>query len=343
MDFTQTILNWYCAHKRDLPWRGIADPYKIWVSEIILQQTRVAQGYDYYLRFIKAYPTVDALAKADEDEVLRLWQGLGYYSRARNLHAAAKQVMKTGCFPGTYEEVRRLKGVGDYTAAAICSFAFNLPCAVVDGNVYRVLSRYFGIDAPIDTASGKKFFAAIAHELLPSDKSADYNQALMDFGAIQCLPVSPECKTCPLSASCAALSKNRVEDYPVKSRRTKVKERFFVYIRVETPDGIWLHRRGSGDIWQGLYEYPLLEFDHAPIFEEVISHPFIKQLPSDGCWKQLCVDLKHVLTHRIIRADAYSLTFDYSVNLTDGFLQVKTEDIELYAMPQLLLRINKDN
>lgn len=343
MDFTQIILNWYCTHKRDLPWRDITDPYKIWVSEIILQQTRIAQGYDYYLRFIKAYPTVDALAQADEDEVLRLWQGLGYYSRARNLHAAAKQVVKAGFFPDTYEEVRKLKGIGDYTAAAICSFAFNLPCAVVDGNVYRVLSRYFGIDVPIDTTTGKKFFASIARELLPPDKSADYNQALMDFGAIQCVPASPECKACPLSASCIALSKNRVEDYPVKSRRTKVKERFFVYVRVETPDGIWLHRRGSGDIWQGLYEYPLLEFDHAPMFEEVVSHPFIQQLPSDGCWKQLCVELKHVLTHRIIRADAYSLRFDHKVNLTDGFLQVKTEDIELYAMPQLLLRISKED
>lgn len=341
MDFTSIIIAWYATNKRNLPWRNITDPYKIWVSEIILQQTRVAQGYDYYLRFIKAFPTVSHLAHASEDDVLRLWQGLGYYSRARNLHTAARQVEEAGRFPDTYDEVRKLKGVGDYTAAAICSFAFKLPCAVVDGNVYRVLSRYFGIEDPIDTTAGKKSFAAMAQELLPADKSADYNQGLMDFGAMQCVPASPDCGICPLSASCVALSRHRVDDFPVKLRRTKVKERYFVYVRVETPEGVWLQRRKSGDIWQGLYEYPLLEFDHAPEFEEVAAHPFCRHLPADGTWRQLRRGLKHVLTHRIIWADAYALTFTRNINLPKGFLQIKPEETCLYAMPQLLLRINE--
>lgn len=214
--FAHTILTWYDSHRRELPWRNISDAYRIWVSEIILQQTRVAQGYDYYLRFIDAFPTVEALAEAPEDQVLLLWQGLGYYSRARNLHAAARQIVEQGGFPTDYPGVRALKGVGDYTAAAICSFAYDLPCAVVDGNVYRVLSRYFGIDTPIDTGKGKKYFAALAAELLPSQQTADYNQGLMDFGALQCVPSSPRCENCPLADSCVALASGQVDQLPIK-------------------------------------------------------------------------------------------------------------------------------
>ena len=216
--FAALLLAWYNENRRDLPWRGVGDPYKIWVSEIILQQTRVSQGHDYFLRFMERFPRVEDLAAASEDEVLKCWQGLGYYSRARNMHAAARQVVEGGGFPQTYEGIRRLKGVGDYTAAAIASFAFGLRHAVVDGNVYRVLARYFGVDSPIDTGQGKKYFARLAEELLPEDKYvADYNQAVMDFGAMQCVPKGPKCGQCPLCESCLAFRDGKVQDLPVKS------------------------------------------------------------------------------------------------------------------------------
>ena len=339
MTFTDAILQWYAAHRRELPWRNISDPYRIWVSEIILQQTRVAQGYDYYQRFVNAFPTVETLARASEDEVLRLWQGLGYYSRARNLHAAARQVVALGHFPTDYAGVRALKGVGDYTAAAICSFAYGMPLAVVDGNVYRVLSRYFGVDEPIDTGKGKKQFAALAQSLLPARDVADYNQGLMDFGALQCVPASPDCTACPLADSCRANELKRVADWPVKSHRTKVAERYYIYIGVCTPEGIWLHRRGAGDIWQGLYEWPLLEFDHAASWQEVLSHPFVRtHLPEGGTWKQLARQCKHVLTHRVIWADCYWFTCPHPLPPPPGFIVVQPDEMERYAMPRLLLR-----
>lgn len=226
--FSGTLLDWYAENKRDLPWRNTTDPYLIWISEIILQQTRVAQGYEYFLRFIKRFPDVVSLAAASEDEVMKYWQGLGYYSRARNLHAAAKSMK--GTFPKTYAEVRALKGVGDYTAAAICSFAYDMPYAAVDGNVYRVLSRYFGIDVPIDSTEGKKTFTALAGEVFDKSRPADYNQAIMDFGAVQCTPQSPNCLFCPLSGSCRALSEGKVQQLPVKQHRTKTTSRYFNYI-----------------------------------------------------------------------------------------------------------------
>lgn len=218
-NFSNTIEKWYQEYKRELPWRESADPYVIWISEIILQQTRVVQGYDYFMRFMKRFPDVATLAQADEDEVMKYWQGLGYYSRARNLHAAAKSM--NGVFPKTYPEVRALKGVGDYTAAAICSFAYNMPYAVVDGNVYRVLSRYLGIDTPIDSTEGKKLFAAVADELLDKKNPALYNQAIMDFGAIQCSPQSPNCMFCPLASGCSALAGGMVAQLPVKQHKNE--------------------------------------------------------------------------------------------------------------------------
>lgn len=337
--FADLLLNWYAAHRRTLPWRGISDPYKIWVSEIILQQTRVAQGFDYYERFIEAFPTVDALALADEDEVMRLWQGLGYYSRARNMHAAARQIVERGSFPETYEEVRKLKGVGDYTAAAICSFAFNQPLAVVDGNVYRVLSRYLGIEEPIDTSHGKKLFAQLAAELLPPNRAADYNQAVMDFGALQCIPSSPDCAHCVLNEDCAAYLQGSVSQLPIKQHRTKVAERFFVYLLVSTPDGIWLRQRGQGDIWQGLYEPPLLEFPHMVTCEEIRKHPFVKRLPPGATWTLRRKDLKHVLTHRIIHAAAYNVAYAVPQQPPQGFLTVRPDDLGKYALPRLVERI----
>lgn len=343
-DFSQKILTWYSLNKRDLPWRNISDPYKIWVSEIILQQTRIVQGYDYYLRFISAFPDVKALAEADEDAVLRMWQGLGYYSRARNIHAAAKQVMELwqGEFPTTYEGIRSLKGIGDYTAAAISSFAFHQPYAVVDGNVYRVLSRYFGIEIPIDTTQGKKYFAALAQQLLPIQQNADYNQGLMDFGATQCLPTSPNCEMCVLNGACVAYNAHRVGDFPIKSRKLKTKERFFVYIKVVTPQGVWLTRRGGNDIWQGLYEYPLIEFDHTPTMAELLQTDFVKQLPQGGRWKTVKERYRHVLTHQVIWADLYTLTFDSALPAPAQYVVVANDTCGQYAMPQLIHKLENN-
>ena len=232
-NFAYKLLAWYHENRRILPWRDTHDPYIIWISEIILQQTRVVQGYDYFLRFMNRFPDVDALAAASEDEVLKCWQGLGYYSRARNLHAAARQIVEWGGFPERYENIRQLKGVGDYTAAAIASFAFGLPHAVVDGNVYRVLSRYYGIEEPIDTGHGKKYFAAMAQELLPEGReAADYNQAVMDFGAMQCVPKSPKCEDCPLVDGCAAFRDKKIQELPVKSRALTVTERYLHYMYI---------------------------------------------------------------------------------------------------------------
>lgn len=339
--FAQQILLWYKEHKRDLPWRNISDPYKIWVSEIILQQTRIAQGYDYYLRFIKAFPTVKALAEATEDEVLRMWQGLGYYSRARNMHSASVMIMNEheGVFPEEYNKVRALKGIGDYTAAAICSFAYNLPYAVVDGNVYRVLSRFFGITQPIDTTDGKKYFARFAKELLPTTNSADYNQGLMDFGAMQCIPLSPNCAQCVLNETCFALHEDKVTLLPVKSKKIKVRERYFSYVKVVHSNKCFLHRRIANDIWKGLYEFPLFETDHQPDDNEIMQHEWFLSLPTKGTWHLIKRKYKHVLTHQVIYANYYVYNLDKMINAPKDFIIVKTSELNQYAMPQLLQKL----
>ena len=251
--FSDTILRWYAANGRDLPWRRTSNPYAVWLSEIILQQTRISQGTAYWQRFMERFPTVEDLAQASEDEVLRLWEGLGYYSRARNLHAAAKQIVALGGFPDTLDGIRSLKGVGDYTAAAIGSICFGLPAAVVDGNVYRVLARHFGIATPVGTTQAKKEFTALAQKLLPEDASA-FNQGMMDFGALQCTPQNPDCAACPLQSTCNALRTGRVLLLPVKKAPTAVQERHFSYIYVRCNGYTAIRRRGAGDIWQGLYE-----------------------------------------------------------------------------------------
>ena len=338
--FAQAILHWYTQNRRELPWRDIDDPYRIWVSEIILQQTRVVQGFDYYQRFIKAFPSVEALAAASEDEVLHVWQGLGYYSRARNMREAARQIIQNGGdFPQEYKDVRALKGVGDYTAAAICSFAYGAHHAVVDGNVYRVLSRYFGIEEPIDTTKGKKVFAALAQDLVPEGHSADYNQGLMDFGAIQCVPQSPACLLCPLADSCHAHLTGKVEDFPIKIHRTKITERYFVYVCVETPEGLWIHKRATSGIWKGLYEFPLLEFNSPANLDEIRHHAFFGCLSGRETWKLEQKDLRHVLTHRIIHADVYSLTCASAIPLPDGFIAVSPKELTQYPMPKLVQNV----
>lgn len=335
--FARTILTWYAAHGRALPWRGVSDPYLIWVSEVILQQTRVAQGYEYYRRFVSAFPTVEHLAAATEDEVMRLWQGLGYYSRARNMHAAARQIVAQGGFPQNYEGLIRLRGVGTYTAASVSSFAFGERRAVVDGNVYRVLSRYFGIDVPIDSTAGKKYFAAFAEKLLPERDAASYNQALMDFGALQCIPAAPRCQGCPLSSGCLAYAGGRVGALPVKARHTSQTERYLTYLRVETPEGVWLRRRTRNDIWKGLYEYYLVESDRQTSFHELLQTDEVSRLPAGGEWHVVKKRLKHVLTHRILWINLYTLTYEQPVATPPYYICVPKDELAHYARPKALL------
>lgn len=323
MEFANTIISWFQENGRALPWRETKDPYAIWLSEIILQQTRIAQGWEYWERFMAQYPKVEDLAAASEDEVLRLWQGLGYYSRARNLHAAAKQIVALGKFPDTLEDIKALKGVGDYTAAAIGSFAFDIPAAVVDGNVYRVLSRYFGIDTPINSTQGKKEFAALAQSLIPASDAVAYNQGMMDFGAIQCTPQSPKCLLCPLAETCVALREGRVEELPVKLKTLKVQTRRLAYIYIRCNGEIAIHRRGEGDIWQGLWEpYNVSDLPALPTFDA----PLVLKAK----------DVKHVLTHRILLADFYLLETKKRPLLPDDYIWIKESEISEYGIPRLI-------
>lgn len=337
-DFGNKLIDWYKENKRDLPWRNTVDPYRIWISEIILQQTRVVQGYDYFLRFIRRFPDVESLAEAAEDEVMKYWQGLGYYSRARNLHAAAKSM--NGVFPDTYEGVRALKGVGDYTAAAICSIAYGLPYAVVDGNVYRVLSRYFGVSTPIDSTQGRKEFAALAQELLNKQYPGLYNQAIMDFGALQCTPASPNCLFCPLSDSCAALAHGLVNRLPVKQNKIKTRNRYFTYIYVRMGAYTFLTKRDKNDIWKGLYELPVIETD-TPLngTEGLLCHELF--LAFIGKVTPISIRLvkqgvKHVLSHQILYADFYELVLPESKDAFTSFLCVNQADLDKYAVSKLV-------
>lgn len=332
--FALVLLDWFRENGRELPWRGTHDAYAIWLSEIILQQTRVQQGWDYWQRFMHRWPTVEQLAAATEDEVLREWQGLGYYSRARNLHFAARQIVEMGGFPSTYETIRSLKGVGDYTAAAIGSMAFNLPVAVVDGNVYRVLSRYFGISTPINTTEGKKEFAQLAQVLLPKNEAAAYNQAIMDFGAIHCTPQSPHCMLCPLQESCSALRLNRVAELPVKLKKLKVMERRLTYIYIRYardahhPVLTAIRRRGKGDIWQGLWE-PYLVEDNEGTFPAFVNN--------DSAGIQLiCKDFRHVLTHRILYCDFYLWHTSEKPVLPIDYQWVEEQELEQFALPRMI-------
>jgi A/G-specific adenine glycosylase len=262
MKFSNTLIHWYLQNKRDLPWRGTTNPYAIWLSEIMLQQTRVAQGTPYFLAFSAAFPTVFDLAEANEEEVLKLWQGLGYYSRARNLHKTAQYVAweLAGVFPDNYSDLLKLKGVGEYTAAAIASFSYNEVVPVVDGNVFRVLSRYFDVETDIALASAKKEFAALAFQLMPKDNPATFNQAIMEFGALQCVPKSPNCGVCVFNDSCAALQKKKVDQLPVKSKKLKVRNRYFNYLVVsDENENTLIQKRTAKGIWQNLYEFPLIE------------------------------------------------------------------------------------
>lgn len=319
--FTDTLLAWYECHARELPWRGIDDAYGIWLSEIILQQTRVQQGRDYWLHFMHHFPRVEDLAAATEDEVLRLWQGLGYYSRARNLHTAARQIVAMGGFPRTLEGIRSLKGVGEYTAAAVGSMAFGLPAAAVDGNVYRVLARHFGIDTPINSTTGKREFTELAQALLPADQPGTFNQAMMDFGSLQCTPQSPRCLLCPLAETCVALHEGLVDKLPVKLRLTKVTERRLTYLYIRCQGQVAIHRRGEGDIWQGLWEL-------VPFIPEGLQEVQL-----------LAKDVRHVLTHRVLFADFFFVEVNEKPSLPDDYLWIAETELDDYGKPRLIERL----
>jgi A/G-specific adenine glycosylase len=337
MDFSDILSQWYAINKRDLPWRSTVNPYYIWLSEIILQQTRVDQGLPYYLKFIDAFPAVADLANADEDLVLKLWQGLGYYSRARNLQFSAKLILSEfgGNFPDNHADILKLKGVGSYTAAAISSFSFGLPFAVLDGNVIRVLSRVFGIQTPFDTTAGKKQFQKLAQELLDKKNPAEYNQAIMEFGALQCVPKSPKCNDCPIVNDCIAFNTNTVSLLPVKSKKLKVKSRFLHFLVVNKNNEVLIGKRNSG-IWQGLYEFPFLEFDENLNEKSVLKSPLwinffkdsVKQISS------ISEEYIHKLSHQKIHVKFWEI--DVNSFRSSDFKIVKCNELQKYPVSSLI-------
>jgi A/G-specific adenine glycosylase len=314
MNFSNVLTHWYLQNKRDLPWRNTVNPYHIWLSEIMLQQTRVAQGTPYFLSFTSVFPTVYDLANASEEQVLKLWQGLGYYSRARNLHKTAQHVAEelSGFFPSNYKDLLKLKGVGEYTAAAIASFCFNEVVPVVDGNVFRVLSRYFDIDTDIALASAKKEFAELAFQLMPKDNPALFNQAIMEFGALQCVPKSPNCGVCVFNGGCAALQKKKVAVLPFKSKKIKVRNRFFNYLVVEDEDqNTLIQKRTSKGIWHNLYEFPLVETDQEEGFDfiaGVIQKDFFESSTVVSLLEYNQQSIVHKLSHQHLYIKFWKVT-----------------------------------
>jgi A/G-specific adenine glycosylase len=340
--FSPTIISWYQINKRDLPWRNTHDPYLIWLSEIILQQTRVDQGMAYYIKFAAEFPTVKHLAKADNEKVMKLWQGLGYYSRARNLHAAAKSITidHKGKFPEDYSQIRALKGIGDYTAAAIASFAFNKPYPVVDGNVYRVLSRVFGIEIPIDSSQGKKEFAMLAESLLNKKHPALHNQAIMEFGALQCKPANPDCAKCPLNSNCYAFAKKKIGEFPVKSKKIKVRARYFNYIVFNHNGSTVINKRMEKDIWTNLYDFPLIETENEFPEAKILNSPEWKKMTgkSKCIIRSISPNYKHVLSHQHIYAKFWEIESASELKKMDltSAIVIRQKDIHKYAVPRLI-------
>ncbi len=342
MTFSEEIIEWYQKHKRDLPWRNSNDPYIIWLSEIIMQQTRVEQGMPYFNRFAEKYPTVEHFASATEEEILKLWQGLGYYSRGRNMHQTSQAVMEehAGYFPKNYDPLIRLKGIGEYTAAAISSFSSNEAKAVVDGNVFRLLSRYFGIDTPINTGKGKKIFTGLANELLDHTQAGIFNQAMMEFGSLQCKPKNPDCPVCPLQTSCEARLKNRIDDLPVKLKSQKSRERYFNYILAIKNDQILINKRRSGDIWENMIDLPLFE-TKSPIEvpDLILSENFIKAFGKQVLVRYVSKPVKHVLSHQRLNT-----SFIQIEQFTEDFLPdqswfyVSRDEFEKLPQPKLIFQ-----
>lgn len=331
--FTLLIQGWYRQNFRDLPWRRTTDPYLIWLSEVILQQTRVSQGLSYYNNFLKNYPNVEALANADENEVLKLWQGLGYYSRARNLHFAAQQIVDDfgGTFPENYKDIKSLKGVGDYTAAAIASFAYGLPYAVLDGNVYRVLSRYFNDDTPIDTGAGKKVFTEYAQLLLDKNDPATHNQAIMELGALVCKPANPDCMNCPLQESCEAFQAKTQHLLPVKSKRIQKTNRYLNYlVHISDSSTIQLVKREGDDIWKNMFQFPLIEVgsamkvtDTKKKINDTYGLKSIKKITS----------VKHILTHQNLYVTFWKVEEPIE---NDDVFNVDKEGLKDFPLPRVI-------
>ncbi len=330
MEFSNTLINWYLQHKRDLPWRKTQNPYPIWLSEIMLQQTRVAQGLPYFLSFTDAFPTVFDLANASEEKVLKLWQGLGYYSRARNLHKTAQIVANelNGIFPDNYKDLLKLKGIGEYTAAAIASFSYNEAVPVVDGNVFRVLSRFFDVENDISINATKKVFAELAFELMPKNNPAQFNQAIMEFGALQCVPKNPNCEICPFNESCAALQKNKIDKLPVKTKKVKVKNRFLNYlIYKDKKNQTSIQKRTEKGIWQNLYEFPLLEI------ENLVDLDFISQnINSKYALKSIYLINNEVIIHKLTHQKLHINFWKIEI---DGILEngLSIDELKTYPFP----------
>jgi A/G-specific adenine glycosylase len=334
--FSSKIIEWYSQHKRELPWRNTKDPYKIWLSEIILQQTQVKQGLPYYQKFIKTFPSVSELANANEEEVMKLWQGLGYYSRARNLHFAAKQIHQAGFFPKEYKDIITLKGVGEYTAAAIASFAFKLPYAVVDGNVFRLLSRFYGIDTPIDTSKGKREFSEIAQTLLVKKEPDTHNQAIMEFGSQMCKPKQPNCNSCPLRDECIAFANNTIHLLPVKKGKVKVKTVFFEYFFFKMNGYTLVNKRANDGIWQNMYEFPLITTNDLKNTEEILNHnQFESWVKGIDFIIESISEFKHILTHRKINARFWEINCQNTLPASN-FQKIKIETIDKLAVSRLI-------
>jgi A/G-specific adenine glycosylase len=338
--FTTKLIDWHRANKRDMPWKKTNDPYKIWLSEIILQQTRVEQGTPYYEHMVQRFPTVSHLAGAAEEDVLKAWEGLGYYSRARNLHAAAKQVVDdyAGRFPDSYENIISLKGIGPYSAAAISSFAFNLPHAVVDGNVYRLLARYFGISVPIDSTKGRNHFAELAQKLIDKKHPGEYNQAIMNFGAMICKPV-PECGVCIFKKQCIAFRENRIEDLPLKEKKNSIRVRWFNFLVIAERENLVIERRKEKDIWKGLYQFPLLEtekFSDNGTIKKMLDRQGI--VPGKSKITGLSEVIRHQLTHQTIFSQFITMDVKHKEKWWEekGFLAVKRSELAKYAFPKLI-------
>lgn len=345
MQYTHTlsekIIAWYQTHKRDLPWRNSTDPYIIWVSEIILQQTRVNQGIPYFNRFIHQFPNVKSLAEATEDDVLKLWQGLGYYTRARNMHRAAKQIMERyqGSFPSTGSEILSLSGIGNYTASAIGSFAFNLPMAVVDGNVYRVLSRLFGIETPINSTQGAKQFQELANQLLLPNIPAIHNQAMMEFGALQCIPQHPNCEQCVLVNNCVAFANKSTNTLPVKLLKTKVKEVYINYMNIRYQQHYFLQQRNSGKLWKNLYEFPILETNRLLNESDLLENPTFQdffQGIDPVRIQSISKPVKHLLSHRKVWAQVINIHVDTINDTIKNLTMVSADNIDRYAISRLM-------
>lgn len=331
------LISWYKKHKRDLPWRNTNDPYKIWLSEIILQQTQVIQGLNYYIKFTEAFPTVTDLANAPEDKVMRLWQGLGYYSRARNLHTAAKTIKTNhkGKFPNTYEAIKELKGVGDYTAAAVSSIAYHLPYAVVDGNVYRVLSRLFNLNTPINSTQGKKEFQLIADELLNHKQPGLHNSAIMEFGALWCKPQNPKCEQCPLQEYCLAFANKTVTQLPVKEKKIKIKNRYLHYFIFNYKNYVYIQKRTAKDIWQNLYEFFLIESSEPLETKEVLKNKALQFIGKDFEVLSIKTAAKHILSHQHLYATFYEINLKKAIN-SKTLIKIKRDDLVDFGIPQLI-------